>query len=233
MGHIGQNLTDMRRRVPVLALPEYTLFPHTLVPFHVFERQYQDMLDECLTGRRLLVVVGMKPGWEEVAEGEPPPLFDIGGLGRILSDRRFHDGRINIFVHCIERVAIVRTHQDVPFRVVDITDLPDEGVVASDVDPAAASDRLVSSFQRMVGLAANLVRHQGHEGAALARILGTSDDPAVLSNRLAAMVDDPGVRQQLLETLSAGTRCEMLNDYLARQVMSTGNEVAPRAGWIN
>ena len=30
--------------LPLLPLPEYTLFPHTLVPFHVFEPRYRQLV---------------------------------------------------------------------------------------------------------------------------------------------------------------------------------------------
>ena len=60
----GQLDTEAFEALPLLPLPEYTLFPHTLVPFHIFEPRYLKMLDACLAGRRLLVVAGLKPGWE-------------------------------------------------------------------------------------------------------------------------------------------------------------------------
>ena len=81
--------------MPLFALPSYVLFPHTLVPFHVFERCYLQLIDASLAGDRLLVVSGI-PTMDDGGYGTP---FRVAGLGRVVSDRRYRDGRIDIFVH--------------------------------------------------------------------------------------------------------------------------------------
>lgn len=234
--------TDTSRELPVFALPEYALFPHTLVPFHVFEERYCGMLESCLAERRLLVVAGLKPGWERAArwgaEGsataqapalasahEPihEPIYEIGGLGRVLSDRRFPDGRYNVFVHCIARVRVVRTHRVAPYQVVDVERLPD-----LDERPDEAL------WQRVLALATGLVRAMGPSGTALGKMLGSSDDAAVLTNRLASvLLTEPPARQALLETLSPARRAEVLARRLAAELMEHAEVDPAGPAWLN
>ncbi len=232
-------VTDTSRELPVFALPEYALFPHTLVPFHVFEERYCGMLESCLAERRLLVVAGLKPGWERAARRtggeslgrgqgdgqalEHEPIHEVAGLGRVLSDRRFPDGRYNVFVHCIARVRVVHTHRVAPYRVVDVERLPD-----LDERPDEAL------WQRVLALATGLVKALGPSGAALGKMLGSSDDPAVLTNRLASiLVTEPAARQALLETLSPVRRAEALARRLAADLMEQAEVDPAGPAWLN
>ncbi|MEZ4266670.1 MAG: LON peptidase substrate-binding domain-containing protein [Myxococcota bacterium] len=212
--------------LPLFALPEYTLFPHTLVPFHVFEPRYVSMIDHCLADRRLLVVAGLQPGWESL-DDEDAPTFAVGGLGRIISDRRLGDSRTNIFVHCTARVRLTRLVQRRPFPIVDALEVHDDVDVEGPESLRAAADRVL-------GLVASLARELGGEGAALGKVLSSSDDPVVLSHRLASVVvDDPAERQRLLETTRSVVRCERLAEHVVRHLIERTPAPQDGAGWIN
>ena len=208
----GQLDTEALEALPLLPLPEYTLFPHTLVPFHVFEPRYLKMLDACLAGRRLLVVAGLRPGWEG-RHCEEDATYGIGGLGRVVSERRARDGRCNIFVHCVDRVELVRNVQDEPFRRVDVLPLPDAHASVPRKEDAVL-------FDRMMTLATGLARELGQHGGAIGRVLASTRDPAILSHRLAAMVVEmPQDRQQLMASPDPYTRCQMLVDHLSQRLI--------------
>ena len=229
MPHQGPGVTDTTHHLPVFALPEFTLFKGTLVPFHIFEPRYCEMIERCLADRRLLVVTGLQPGWEAHAVEDDAPFFEVGGLGRVVSDRRFPDGRWNIFVHCIERVHVVdiRLVSDrASLRtVVDVQAMPDR----VDLD----SERLANAAHRMEKLGRSLALEMGQEGAALSKVLGSTDDPGVLSNRLASLVvRQPEERQTLLEQLSPVARCEHLAEVLTTELM-TLEEPMTAGQWVN
>ena len=80
MEESGQTQRDMYHSVPLFALPSYVLFPHTLVPFHVFEPGYLRTIESCLAGERLLVVAGV-PMDDEGETGQP---YRVAGLGRVV-----------------------------------------------------------------------------------------------------------------------------------------------------
>ena len=212
--------------VPLFPLPDYVLFPHTLVPFHVFDPRYVNMLDDCLAGNRLVVVVGMQPGWELDPEARADT-YQIGGIGRIVSDRRLRNGRTNIFVHCIERIQIVHRYEGDAYTTVDVQPLPDRPTGSDEAALSEARDRLVS-------LGANLARELGPDGGALSKVLGSTGDPTILTHRLAAMVvPEPGERQALLESRSPLVRCHRLADQLTQMLMDRLPANGEPSEWIN
>ena len=203
-------------------MPEYTLFPHTVVPFHVYDARYGKVLDAVLADRRLLVVAGLQPGWEE--QGAAAPTYEVAGLGRVLSDRRFHDGRYNIFVHCIARVRIITTRRYTPYRAVDVEKLED-----TQDDPIA----LTEAYERVCSLSNNLARELGDDGAALSKVMASTSDPGILSNRLAGMlVEEPLDRQRLLEATSPLIRCRAVEDHLVRYLLDIP-DTGEHADWAN
>ena len=224
MAHGHASVSNANEAIPVFDIPGFVLFPHTLVPFHVFEKRYGAMLDACLAERRLMVVAGRKPGWENQLGGDSENV-EIAGLGRVLSDRRFHDGRYNIFVHCISRVKIMRTHQFAPYRIVDLEPLDD-----SHGSPIA----LNAAASKMKSLGESLAREMGEDGGALSKILTSSDDPAVLSFRLAGfLLNETDEKQDVLEMVTPYERCEFLASCFAERLMGVSEENPPVNRWMN
>ena len=212
--------------IPLFPLPDYVLFPHTLVPFHVFEPRYVNMLDDCLAGNRLVVVVGLQPGWELNPESSTET-YQVGGIGRIVSDRRLRNGRTNIFVHCIERIQIIRRTDGEAYTTVDVQPLLDRPQGGDEAALSEARDRLVS-------LGANLARELGPDGGALSKVLASTGEPNVLTHRLAAMiVPEPVERQALLESRSALVRCHRLADHLTQLLMERLPSPGEPTEWIN
>ncbi|TNF32543.1 MAG: hypothetical protein EP329_09760 [Deltaproteobacteria bacterium] len=200
----------MTHGLPLFPLPRYTLFPNTLVPFHVYEPRYRRMLGDCLSGRRLLVVAALAPGWEHVPDGVAPETLPVAGLGRVLSDRRYPDGRLDLFVHGIARVRLVEARHD-PWTVVDIEPLADRLEASLD-----------GALPRLATVASRLAAALGDEGDGVRELLSSSSDPGVLSNRLAALlVDDFAERQRLLETRCPVARCDRLVSWLGEMVLRT------------
>src|SRR5215471_18893756 len=50
------------REVPVMTLPNATLFPQALLPLYIFEPRYRQMLAEALHTNRMFSVAMQKPG---------------------------------------------------------------------------------------------------------------------------------------------------------------------------
>ena len=58
---------EIPTEVPVMALSNAVLFPHSLLPLHIFEPRYRDMLAHSLDGDRMFSVALMKKGIEEAS----------------------------------------------------------------------------------------------------------------------------------------------------------------------
>jgi hypothetical protein len=118
----------------VFPLPNGALFPGTLLPLHVFEARYRDLIRDALAGSKTLAIARLKPGFEADYEGRPP-VFDVCGAGRIVEHVAHKDGRYHILLRGISRVRILGELPPATlYRVVRgevIDDLP--------VDPALGS----------------------------------------------------------------------------------------------
>src|SRR5260370_38409969 len=65
------------REVPVMTLPNATLFPQALLPLYIFEPRYRQMLADALHSNRMFSVAMQKPG-----SGRETP-SPVAGLGLI------------------------------------------------------------------------------------------------------------------------------------------------------
>jgi len=90
----------------VFPLPNAALFPGALLPLHVFEARYRDLIRDALSGSKTLAIARLKPGFESDYEGRPP-VFDVCGAGRIVEHVAHPDGRYHILLRGISRVRIL------------------------------------------------------------------------------------------------------------------------------
>ncbi|MFO0749252.1 MAG: LON peptidase substrate-binding domain-containing protein [Myxococcota bacterium] len=195
--------------LPLLVLPEYVLLPGTLVPFHATEAAPQRLFGAALADRRLLVVAGT-------------PMPSIAALGRIVSDRRYPDGCIDVFVHALERV-----------RVVDVSAGPDGLVARVASAPDVAESRATrAAGQRLRRLAIELAAvlgaaDRGEEAEALRAVAGSTPICGLLANRLGSqLVLDPIERQRLLETDCPAERAERLVRRLGELMLASARSDA-------
>jgi uncharacterized protein len=88
-------------------LPNVVLFPHMVMPLHIFEPRYRQMTTDALAGDKLMAMSLLEPGWESDYEGRPA-LHPVACLGRILDHQRLPDGRFNLHLRGLSRIRIVR-----------------------------------------------------------------------------------------------------------------------------
>lgn len=101
-------------RLSVFPLGGALLFPRMHLPLHIFEPRYRAMVSDALVRDRRIGMIQPR------AEGTPPPLFEIGCVGRIAEVEALDDGRFDIVLEGLARFAILR-ELDVttPFRQVE------------------------------------------------------------------------------------------------------------------
>jgi Lon protease-like protein len=102
------------QRLSVFPLGGALLFPRMHLPLHIFEPRYRAMVSDALVRDRRIGMIQPR------AEGSPPPLFDIGCVGRIAEVEALDDGRFDIVLEGLARFTILR-ELDVttPFRQVE------------------------------------------------------------------------------------------------------------------
>lgn len=105
--------------VPLFPLPGVFLFPHQVLPLHIFEDRYRTMVADLLDGPGRLVIAAPLLG-ENATPGEAPQVIPVAGLGEILRHEKLDDGRYMIWVLGISRVHIQELECETPYRQVEV-----------------------------------------------------------------------------------------------------------------
>src|SRR3954462_8200594 len=97
--------------VPVMTLPNATLFPQALLPLYIFEPRYRQMLADALHSHRMFAVAMQKPG---NTRETPSP---VAGLGLIRVSVTQKDDTSHLILQGIARVELDQTVRYKPYRV--------------------------------------------------------------------------------------------------------------------
>jgi len=190
-----------------MALSNAVLFPHSLLPLHIFEQRYREMLSHTLDGDRMFSVALIKPGIEEASGlGD---LCPVAGVGLIRACVGNENGTSNLVLQGLVRVRLLESIQERPFRVVRVELL--QSILGNLIEADALSAKVVELCARLeelgVSLPPNLMDH-----------LQQIESPEILSDVVsAAFVSEPSQRQQLLEAHEVGERLRLLIQFLRIQ----------------
>lgn len=99
------------REVPVMTLPDVTLFPQALLPLYIFEPRYRQMLADALDSHRMFSVAMRKSGG--VREIPAP----VAGLGLIRVCVGHKNGTSHLILQGLARVELEETVRYKPYRV--------------------------------------------------------------------------------------------------------------------
>jgi uncharacterized protein len=188
--------------VPIFPLPDVTLFPHSLLPLHVFEARYRAMVMDALARDRKLCVVKLRPGYEATYAGKPA-VHAVAGGGEIVSWERLATGRYNILVRGDWRLRLgAELPSDTLYRLV-------QAEVLEDVPPP---DDVSPLLHRIRDACARLLVALDRPANLLDTALADGQSPGTVADRIAAAVlPDPVRRQELLETLDVTRRLERVS----------------------
>lgn len=201
-GLIEQDLAAL----PLFPLPNVVLFPGALLPLHVFEPRYRELVRAVLAGRKLMGIGRLKPGFEEDYEGRPP-VFDVCGIGSVIESVEHADGRFDITLRGLARARIVA---ELPprsaFREVRVEELHD-----------GVSDAAVTSAwqRKLISLWASLAPHLPESVRDLRALTRGAEGAGAYADRLAAaLVGDPDASQWLLGETDPTERLRLLTQRL-------------------
>lgn len=154
------------------------LVPGGLMPLHVFEPRYRELVRTCLDDDREFGVVLIARG-SEVGGGEVRT--DVGCLARIQTARETPDGRYGILCAGTTRIRVVEWLPDDPYPQARTEPWPDEPDDVSDDDLAARAEALAVLLRRTLAL--------GSEAGLRVppATIELSSDPATLSFQAAAL----------------------------------------------
>ena len=191
-------------RVPIFPLPEVVFFPETVLPLHVFEPRYRQMVADCLAADGWMAVVMLRAGWEKDYQGRPP-VQTIAGVGEIIQAEMLADGRYNILLHGRSRIRILA--EEPPegrlYRVVRAERLEEEGPMADDRTFGVRLQELRAAHARLL-----VALGQSHPDVVGRLTVAGATPGAAIDRIVSAVVPDAEVRQRLLEAVDVSDRLD-------------------------
>ena len=184
----------LTQRISIFPLGGVILFPGLQVPLHIFEPRYRALVSDAMVRDRQIGLIQPRE------MGDPPPLFDVGCLGRVIDVEALDDGRYNLILEGFARFRVVRELSvPTPFRQV-------EAELIGETD----DDAVLSSIER-AGLereAQKFAQAQGYsvDWDSVARL----DDRSLVNGIAQIAPFDAAAKQALLEVDHLGERAELI-----------------------
>ncbi len=192
---------DMPAAIPLFPLEGALLLPRRPLQLTVFEPRYLAMLDDALSGERLIGVI--QPTEPEMTAGPPPGLYPVGCAGRIVQYAEVGDGRCFVTLMGVARFRMIEEMPyATPYRVAgtDYEPFADdftEGAGEAAVDREA----LLATLRRFAEV---------NEVKVVWSDIKKASNEALVNGLSMMSPCGPREKQALLESLDLRSRAEML-----------------------
>jgi Lon protease-like protein len=130
------------KTIALFPLPNSIFYPGTVLPLHIFEERYRQMVSDAIDSSKWIGMVLLKPGYEEEYDGSPK-INPVGCAGSLEQWNKHDDGKYDIVLHGQSRFRIVREVGDTLYRQAEVELL--NNVNDQSVDP---SDNL---YKHLIG----------------------------------------------------------------------------------
>jgi Lon protease-like protein len=185
------------------------LLPGAVLPLHVFEPRYRQLVVDCLaddTGEPEFGVTLIERGWE-VGGGDARA--DVGVVARMVRVEALEGGRYALVTVGTRRIRVNAWLPDDPYPLADVDDWPDDDPDAAGLGATVAE--LTARLGQVLGLAVEL----GDVPAGSVDLASIDADPLVASYHLAALAPlGPADRHRLLCAPSPAARLDLLAEAL-------------------
>jgi Lon protease-like protein len=212
-----------KRAVPVFPLPGLVLFPHALVPLHVFELRYRTLVREALSGERLIALALLRPGWERDYHGSPE-FHSIGCLARFEEVEWLPNDCYDLRVLGLARVRFERVEREFPYRACRVSLLPEA--------PLGDDDPLVQIEKRaLLDACARLAATLGRAGEI--EIAHATTYEGLVNHACTVLPMDPLDKLALLENDSVIERGRLVREWVERRLRGTPTRGTQGPGDLN
>lgn len=196
------------RHLPLFPLP-LVLLPNELLPLHIFEPRYRQMLKDVALEKNMFGVSYFNPTEDFV---EKPPVGSVGCVAEVREVQEMPDGRSNVLTVGVVRYQLIDyVEAGDPYLLGDVEFFEDDAQDEAILNPLA--DTVFALFRR-IALAAHKL--SGERGT-FPDVQQT--EPQALSFLVTAAFNlEPELKYQLLETRSTIERLERLKEILVQTV---------------
>ena len=203
--------------LPILPLRETVTFPDTLTPLAVGQERSIKLVNDVLSGNRMLAMVASKD--PELDTPGPDDLYRVGVAGTVARMMKVPDGTLRILVQGSERIRLVDYVSESPYLVARIEEMPD--VVEESTELEALTRNVQTTFSEIIEAIPYLPEE-------LQLAVANLDEPSALSHLIAgALRISTEEKQDLLETVDVTKRLRRLSEILTREleVVQLGSKI--------
>lgn len=195
--------------VPIFPLPNVTFFPKTVMPLHVFEPRYREMISNCLRGDRLLGVALLREGWQKDYFGRPP-IHKVFGVGKIVDCEHYDNDCYDIAVEGLYRTRLITEHATSPYRTGRVAVMQD-----SPIDHLR--DAVGEARKALREACSQLVEQMPEYRETIQHAWNAHPHPGVIGDLLASsLVVDAYDRQSILDEQNALRRLQLVRVQISR-----------------
>jgi Lon protease-like protein len=110
-------ISSLPKKLPLFPLDNVVFFPNTILPLHIFEERYKEMIDDSSNSHNLICMTLFNP---QITEDDSLALSSTGCVGRIINNEKAEDGKKNIILYGLKRIRISQVFYDKSYREVEI-----------------------------------------------------------------------------------------------------------------
>ena len=207
-------------QMPIFPLKNVVLFPGMLLPLHIFEMRYREMIQRCLDEHLPFGVTLIAEGREV---GTPATPCEVGTAARITRVEKLDDGRMNITAVGTQRFRILELHHGQSYLTASVSHFPVvNGATQRAADLSQRVRPRVLDYVTLLSKAANVEL----------TLEPLPEDPLKLAFLVAISLQiNPHDKQRLLEAVGVPEILELENRLLSREsllleyMIATGEEV--------
>jgi ATP-dependent Lon protease len=144
----AENAIQVPPELPILPLRGLVVYPQTAMPLNIGQRRSVRLVDDVVSGDRLIGLVASRNPELEVPE--PEDIYTVGTMAAILRLFRAPDGTIRLLVQGLARIRIDEYTQQEPFLRARVTHIPEVVEQTSEVE--ALKRTVVDQFSKLAEL---------------------------------------------------------------------------------
>lgn len=197
--------TGVIEELPLFPLAT-VLFPGAVLPLHIFEERYKEMMNFAIEHDSLFGLSYRSDA--DVGKETLPDIDSVGCVAKVNAVMPIEEGRMNIIATGIIRYRVKQLRQVVPFLIASVETFTD------DIEPEADFDQLFSETRDMSREFLKAAQALSESEASFDQEL--PEDPEAMSLLVSSMLPvDDEIKQALLEMTSTRLRLTRIRYYIS------------------
>ncbi len=198
-------ISSLPKKLPLFPLDNVVFFPNTILPLHIFEDRYKQMISDSSNSHNLICMTLFN---SDSGDDDSERLSNMGCVGRIINNEESEDGKKNIILYGLRRIEILDVTYDKPYREAEIK-----------IIESSYSDNSEAYKKRIIDLINkwNLLL-DGYTDDYKIKIENNSTLSRITDSLSSSMVSKASDRQLLLEELDESVRAEKIIEVLESRI---------------